>query len=286
MPNVTYINDLLDLDDPNQKGAFNKIAAKESIKVLPPPGHGAFNEPYNQHNDISDFNKPHLSNPYVNEKFTSITTLPEFENQPNMGPPNMGPPNMGQPNMGPPNMGPPNMGPPNMGPPNMGQPNMGPPNMGQPNMGPPNMGPIPETYMNQPNKKQNVGIENPGMKGNPGKPGIEKFNIAGPINPQVNRQVVQQNVSKSEKKHKSKLFENFNSNSKPSGFFKKIIKYKEKENFTDHNYSCMDIAEHIAYCPICSKLYKKNDVPFIITIVVLVIIIIFLGKNIYDLKTK
>ena len=105
MPNVTYINDLLDLDDPNQKGAFNKIAAKESIKVLPPPGHGAFNEPYNQHNDISDFNKPHLSNPYVNEKFTSITTLPEFESQPNMGPPNMGPPNMGQPNMGPPNMG-------------------------------------------------------------------------------------------------------------------------------------------------------------------------------------
>ena len=104
MPNVTYINDL-DLDDPNQKGAFNKIAAKEFIKVLPPPGHGAFNEPYNQHNDISDFNKPHLSNPYVNEKFTSITTLPEFENQSNMGPPNMGPPNMGQPNMGPPNMG-------------------------------------------------------------------------------------------------------------------------------------------------------------------------------------
>ena len=91
-----------------------------------------------------------------------------------------------------------NVGPPNMGPPNMGQPKWV-NNMGQPNMGPPNMGPIPETYMNQPNKKQNVGIENPGMKGNPGKPGIEKFNIAGPINPQVNRQVVQQNVSKSEK---------------------------------------------------------------------------------------
>ena len=87
------------------------------------------------------------------------------------------------------------------------------------------------------------------------------------------------------KKHKSKLFENFNSNSKPSGFFKKIIKYKEKrilQTIITH----VDIAEHIAYCPICSKLYKKNDVPFIITIVVLVIIIIFLGKNIYDLKTK
>ena len=35
---VTYIDDLLDLDEPSQRGAYNKVASHNSIKELPQPG--------------------------------------------------------------------------------------------------------------------------------------------------------------------------------------------------------------------------------------------------------
>ena len=58
--NVTFIDDLLDLDDPTQRGAFNKVVNKTSIKTLPPMGDETFSKPYGQ--VIEPFNDPHKFN--------------------------------------------------------------------------------------------------------------------------------------------------------------------------------------------------------------------------------
>lgn len=47
--------------------------------------------------------------------------------------------------------------------------------------------------------------------------------------------------------------------------------------------SCLDVADHISTCPICSKLYKDDKVVYLIAIVVLAIIVIILLKKILDL---
>lgn len=47
--------------------------------------------------------------------------------------------------------------------------------------------------------------------------------------------------------------------------------------------SCLDIAEHIMNCPLCSKFYHNDNTIYIITIVVLVIIVVLLLKKVLDL---
>ena len=46
--------------------------------------------------------------------------------------------------------------------------------------------------------------------------------------------------------------------------------------------SCIDVAEHIATCPLCSKFYKCDNTIYIVTIVILVIICLILLKKVLD----
>lgn len=46
--------------------------------------------------------------------------------------------------------------------------------------------------------------------------------------------------------------------------------------------SCLDVAEHIANCPICSKFYNTDKTIYIIAIVALAIICILLLKKVLD----
>jgi len=47
--------------------------------------------------------------------------------------------------------------------------------------------------------------------------------------------------------------------------------------------SCLDIADHVGACPICSKFYKNDNSIYIIAIVVLAIICILLLKKVLNL---
>jgi len=47
--------------------------------------------------------------------------------------------------------------------------------------------------------------------------------------------------------------------------------------------SCIEIAEHIGSCPICSKFYKRDSTVYIIAIVILAIICILLLKKTLDI---
>jgi hypothetical protein len=47
--------------------------------------------------------------------------------------------------------------------------------------------------------------------------------------------------------------------------------------------TCLEIADHIAKCPICSKFYKKDSTVYIIAIVVLSLICILLLKRVLDI---
>ena len=46
--------------------------------------------------------------------------------------------------------------------------------------------------------------------------------------------------------------------------------------------SCLDVAEHVANCPICSKFYNDDKSIYIIAIVVLAVICILLLKKVLD----
>jgi hypothetical protein len=46
--------------------------------------------------------------------------------------------------------------------------------------------------------------------------------------------------------------------------------------------SCLDVAEHISKCPICSKFYNTDKTIYIIAIITLVIICILLLKKVLD----
>jgi hypothetical protein len=47
--------------------------------------------------------------------------------------------------------------------------------------------------------------------------------------------------------------------------------------------SCLDVAEHIANCPICSKFYNNDKTIYIISIFVLIVIVILLLKRVLDI---
>lgn len=62
---------------------------------------------------------------------------------------------------------------------------------------------------------------------------------------------------------------------------------QHQENFdqTPISYkpSCLEVAEHIKDCPICSKLYNNDNTVYIIVIVILSIICILLLKRVLDI---
>lgn len=48
------------------------------------------------------------------------------------------------------------------------------------------------------------------------------------------------------------------------------------------NMRCLDIANHVANCPICSKFYKNDTTVYIIAIVVLCIVVLLLLKKVLN----
>ena len=47
--------------------------------------------------------------------------------------------------------------------------------------------------------------------------------------------------------------------------------------------TCIQVADHIQSCPICSKFYRNDNTAYVIAIVVLIIICILLMKKVLDL---
>ena len=201
--NVTYIDDLLDLDDPVQKGAFNKVGHKDSIKTLPDfeshSPHGKLIESYTSENTPS-FAIP--SQGHSGQRMQQGMTPPQQQDRGHDD--RHRPPGMGQPGMGHPGMG---------------QPGMGHPGMGQPGM-------------------RGMGSAAPNQK-------MEKYTPKGILKSQP-----------------------------------RIVEHlKSDHSHHADDMSCRDIADHIANCPICSKIYRRKNLVYIIIIILLVIInLIFLQR--------
>ncbi len=53
-------------------------------------------------------------------------------------------------------------------------------------------------------------------------------------------------------------------------------------NLPHNSPSCLDVAEHVASCPICSKFYNNDRTPYIIAIAVLLVICMLLLKRVLD----
>lgn len=56
----------------------------------------------------------------------------------------------------------------------------------------------------------------------------------------------------------------------------------ETKNVSPASPSCLDVADHIANCPICSKFYNNDKTIYIIAIVLLAIVCILLLKRVLD----
>jgi len=54
-------------------------------------------------------------------------------------------------------------------------------------------------------------------------------------------------------------------------------RYVPRVNF---NISCIDVATHVKYCMVCSKLYKQDHTIYIIVIIFLLLICLILLKNV------
>lgn len=55
-----------------------------------------------------------------------------------------------------------------------------------------------------------------------------------------------------------------------------------KFNLPDNTPTCLDVADHVQNCPICSQFYKTNTSPYIISIIILAIICLLLLKKVLD----
>jgi hypothetical protein len=51
-------------------------------------------------------------------------------------------------------------------------------------------------------------------------------------------------------------------------------------SYSDMN--CINVANHIKDCPVCSKLHKSNAHVYMGIIIVLIIICLFLGRRFFD----
>ena len=61
-----------------------------------------------------------------------------------------------------------------------------------------------------------------------------------------------------------------------------VMEQKPSHNITENSPSCIEVADHIFTCPICSKFYKNDNTIYIVAIVVLLIICILLLKKCLD----
>jgi len=62
--------------------------------------------------------------------------------------------------------------------------------------------------------------------------------------------------------------------------------YNSLEGYTTREISCIEIANHIRSCPICSKFYDNDKSMYIIVIVILVIMCIILFKKVLENMTN
>jgi hypothetical protein len=59
--------------------------------------------------------------------------------------------------------------------------------------------------------------------------------------------------------------------------------YDSLENFSDHRrLNCLDVANHVKSCPICSKFYDNDKTIYVVAIIILVIICIILMKKVLE----
>jgi hypothetical protein len=60
--------------------------------------------------------------------------------------------------------------------------------------------------------------------------------------------------------------------------------YDTLESFSDHHkrLNCIDVANHIKSCPICSKFYDNDKTMYVVVIIILVIICIILMKKVLE----
>jgi hypothetical protein len=59
--------------------------------------------------------------------------------------------------------------------------------------------------------------------------------------------------------------------------------YDTLENFSDHRrLNCLDVANHVKSCPICSKFYDNDKTIYVVAIIILVIICIILMKKVLE----
>jgi hypothetical protein len=68
----------------------------------------------------------------------------------------------------------------------------------------------------------------------------------------------------------------------PSGATMLPYNAKKFGNPSYMSMSCIDIANHLTACPVCSKLHKSHSPIFIGVIVFLIIVIFFLGRKFFD----
>ena len=96
----------------------------------------------------------------------------------------------------------------------------------------------------------------------PTEAGMEPYNEAPP--PLMHPNNSDQNMAKFE-----------NTNEAPNNNIKTF-------NMPDNSPSCLDVAEHIANCPICSKLYNNDKTIYIVAIIVLSILCLILLKRVLN----
>ena len=58
---------------------------------------------------------------------------------------------------------------------------------------------------------------------------------------------------------------------------------QQQYNTLNNGPTCIDVADHIANCPICSQFYKNDKTVYIISIIILAIICLLLLKKVLDL---
>jgi len=75
--------------------------------------------------------------------------------------------------------------------------------------------------------------------------------------------------------------ENMMVNSENTGEFPKNNNIKSF-NMPDNSPSCLEVAEHVANCPICSKFYNNDKTIYIVAIIVLSIVCLILLKRVLN----
>lgn len=63
----------------------------------------------------------------------------------------------------------------------------------------------------------------------------------------------------------------------------KVTSSKPKYTLPDDSPSCIDVANHLASCPICSRYYNNDKTIYIIAIIVLAVVCILLLKKVIDI---